>query len=463
MRPSACPPGQMGNSEVGHLNLGAGFRVLQDLPRISAAIADGSFFDNAALNAACLPGRASGGASLHLMGLVGPGGVHAVDEHLVAMVELAHRSGLPPERVLLPRLHRWSRHAAAFGGRVPPRARDAIRRGARVIATVTGRYLGDGPRPALGSDEARLRRDRPRRRASAPRPPQRPSPTRMQRDEGDEFIQPTVIADVAPMEPGDGVVHLNFRADRARQLTPRAGPAGLRSVRARRCRRVRRHDPDRVPGARRAAGGGRLPAARDRLAGGAPVAPREAAAPRRRDREVRPRHVLLQRRCRGAVSRRGPHPRAVQSRGADLRPRAGDERRTDHRRAGRGPRPARARLHRRQLRERGHGRSHRGVGGRGRGRRTSSTGAWGACRARHSARVRPLVITADHGNIEEMRDEPASPRPSTRPRRSRSSSCPRSMPAHGFATASWPMWRRPSASSSASRPGPEMTGRSLIG
>ena len=68
------PAGQMGNSEVGHLNLGAGFRVLQDLPRISAAIADGSFFDNAALNAACAR-VAERGASLHLMGLVGPGGV----------------------------------------------------------------------------------------------------------------------------------------------------------------------------------------------------------------------------------------------------------------------------------------------------------------------------------------------------------------------------------------------------
>ncbi|MEO7295512.1 MAG: 2,3-bisphosphoglycerate-independent phosphoglycerate mutase, partial [Candidatus Limnocylindria bacterium] len=93
------PAGQMGNSEVGHLNLGAGFRVLQDLPRISAAIGDGSFSTNEVLRSACREVASSGGR-LHLMGLVGPGGVHAVDEHIVAMVELAHRFGIPADRVL---------------------------------------------------------------------------------------------------------------------------------------------------------------------------------------------------------------------------------------------------------------------------------------------------------------------------------------------------------------------------
>jgi 2,3-bisphosphoglycerate-independent phosphoglycerate mutase len=210
------PAGQMGNSEVGHLNLGAGFRVLQDLPRISAAIADGSFFENAALNAACR-GVAGRDASLHLMGLVGPGGVHAVDEHLVAMVELAHRSGLPPERVRF--------HAFTDGRDTPPRSADVFLPalearfdGRATIATVTGRYW------AMDRDR---RWDRTKRAYDAVvHGIGLLAPTASAavvgayaRDEGDEFVQPTLIADAAPMQPGDAVVHLNFRADRARQLT----------------------------------------------------------------------------------------------------------------------------------------------------------------------------------------------------------------------------------------------------
>ena len=188
------------------------------------------------------------------------------------------------------------------------------------------------------------------------------------RDEGDEFIQPTLVGEVVPMTPDDAAVHLNFRADRGRQLTHAlAQPSFDRFDRGGR-RRLRRDDADRVPGSGRAAGGGRLPAARHRLAGGAPVTAREAAAPRRRDREVRPCHLFLQRRRRGAVPRRGPHPHSLEPRGADLRPRPGDERRPDHRRADRGSRPPRARLHRRQLRERRHGWPHRRLVGRGRSR-----------------------------------------------------------------------------------------------
>src|SRR6478672_11780292 len=77
------PEGQMGNSEVGHLNLGAGFRVLQDLPRINAAVTDGSFFSNPVLLAATRYAHEHE-TRLHLLALIGPGGVHAVDEHLLA-------------------------------------------------------------------------------------------------------------------------------------------------------------------------------------------------------------------------------------------------------------------------------------------------------------------------------------------------------------------------------------------
>src|SRR5947209_5577028 len=87
------PSGQMGNSEVGHLNLGAGRPVLQDLPRIDTAIAEGSFFERPALLAACERARETG--RLHAISLIGPGGVHANDRHLVALVELAARQGVP--------------------------------------------------------------------------------------------------------------------------------------------------------------------------------------------------------------------------------------------------------------------------------------------------------------------------------------------------------------------------------
>jgi len=210
------PAGQMGNSEVGHLNLGAGFRVIQDLPRISEAIADGSFFEGEALLAACRS-AVERGTRLHLMGLVGPGGVHAVDEHIVAMVELAHRSGLPPDRVLF--------HAFTDGRDTPPRSADAFlteleRRfnGHARVATVTGRYW------AMDRDR---RLERTKRAYDAivhgiglgAQTAEAAVSLGYARGENDEFIQPTIVGDPSPLQAGDLVVHLNFRADRARQLT----------------------------------------------------------------------------------------------------------------------------------------------------------------------------------------------------------------------------------------------------
>src|SRR4029079_4176524 len=133
------PPGQMGNSEVGHLNLGAGRPVLQDLPRIDAAIADGSFDARPAFLAAFERAHATGGL-LHVVSLVGPGGVHANDRHLVALAALAHRHGVP----------RLAIHALLDGRDPPPRSAitflpelegrlAAAHPGAR-IATVGGRY-----------------------------------------------------------------------------------------------------------------------------------------------------------------------------------------------------------------------------------------------------------------------------------------------------------------------------------
>ena len=168
------PEGQMGNSEVGHLNLGAGRPVLQDLPRIDAAIADGSFFTRPALLAACERAKETG--RLHAVGLIGPGGVHAHDRHLVALVELAARLGVPSVRV----------HALLDGRDTPPSSalgfmRDLEARLAAVHPDARDRdrrrpLLGDGPRPALGADRARLRRDRVR--GGGARAHRRPRPSR---------------------------------------------------------------------------------------------------------------------------------------------------------------------------------------------------------------------------------------------------------------------------------------------
>jgi 2,3-bisphosphoglycerate-independent phosphoglycerate mutase len=210
------PAGQMGNSEVGHLNLGAGFPVLQDLPRISAAVADGTFFANPDLLAAARQ-AVEHATRLHLLALVGPGGVHAVDEHILAMVDLAARAGLPPDRVLL--------HAFTDGRDTPPRSAVALlpdleRRiaGRATIATVSGRFYAmdrDGRWERIALAWEAIVHGRGETAAST----RDAIAAADARGESDEFIRPTVIGAYPGMGDGDSVVHLNFRADRARQLT----------------------------------------------------------------------------------------------------------------------------------------------------------------------------------------------------------------------------------------------------
>ncbi len=212
------PDGQMGNSEVGHLNLGAGRPVLQDLPRIDAAIADRSFAANAALVGASRA-AAAGGGPLHVISLIGPGGVHANDRHLVALASIAHGVGAPV-RI----------HALLDGRDTPPSSalgfvEDLERRLAAAhpdarIATVGGRYFG------MDRDK---RWDRIERAYDAivHAEATHPAPTASaavqaayDRGETDEFVTPTTIDGVArPMDDGASIVHANFRADRARQLT----------------------------------------------------------------------------------------------------------------------------------------------------------------------------------------------------------------------------------------------------
>jgi 2,3-bisphosphoglycerate-independent phosphoglycerate mutase len=210
------PPGQMGNSEVGHLNLGAGFRVLQDLPRITEAIETGEFYANPVLTAAVEHALAQK-SRLHLLGLIGPGGIHAVDGHIEAMIELAHRAGLPAERVVL--------HAFTDGRDTPPRSAiefvPSLERrieGKATIGSVSGRYY------AMDRDK---RWERTRQAWDALvhgeglHAPTATSAVEAAyaRDESDEFIQPTLVAGEPSIGDGDAVVHMNFRADRARQMT----------------------------------------------------------------------------------------------------------------------------------------------------------------------------------------------------------------------------------------------------
>ncbi|HVM29812.1 MAG TPA: 2,3-bisphosphoglycerate-independent phosphoglycerate mutase [Candidatus Limnocylindrales bacterium] len=211
------PAGQMGNSEVGHLNIGAGTPVLQDLPRIDAALADGSFEDNRALRLAAE--RAVGGGRLHLVGLVGPGGVHSVDRHAVAIARMARRLGVADVVV----------HALLDGRDTPPRSAssfvpDLERRlaeahpGAR-IATVGGRYFGMDRDRRWDRVELAYRaivHGEGQRAAS----PLAAVEAGYERAENDEFVQPTIIDGVdGGLRDGDAVIHFNFRADRARQLT----------------------------------------------------------------------------------------------------------------------------------------------------------------------------------------------------------------------------------------------------
>ncbi|MCX7032473.1 MAG: 2,3-bisphosphoglycerate-independent phosphoglycerate mutase [Arenimonas sp.] len=210
------PDGQMGNSEVGHMNIGAGRIVYQDLTRVDAAIEDGSFYDNAELVAACRAAKANGGA-LHVMGLLSPGGVHSHEEHLFAMIELARREGVGDIAI----------HAFLDGRDTPPRsAEDSLHRllaicadGDAHVATISGRYY------AMDRDQRWDRVERAYRAIAEADADDVASDAitalhaAYGRGENDEFVLPTVINGGRAMRDGDAVVFMNFRADRARQLT----------------------------------------------------------------------------------------------------------------------------------------------------------------------------------------------------------------------------------------------------
>ena len=220
-RAVGLPEGQMGNSEVGHLNLGAGSVVRQDLTRIDDAIADGSFAANDVLV------EAMGAQRLHLLGLVSAGGVHASMDHLRALIEMASARGVPELLV----------HAFTDGRDTLPDSGagyveeveawlDAA--GGR-IATVSGRYYAMDrdrrwDRTQLAYDtivEARSEQPPAASGVEAVR-------AAYERGETDEFVKPTVVGEGGPVRPGDSLIYFNFRPDRARQLSEKLAEAGHR-------------------------------------------------------------------------------------------------------------------------------------------------------------------------------------------------------------------------------------------
>ena len=204
------PPGQMGNSEVGHLTIGSGRVLFQDLMRINVAIESRKLFENPALVEAFERAKERG-SNVHLLGLVSYGGVHSHIDHLRALLELAERRGMA-ERTWI--------HAFTDGRDVSPTSAvaDLAELPAERIATVAGRYY------AMDRDQRWERTERALAALIRGEGVQGPDPVeevKQSYDKGvtDEFIEPVVLSDRPRIAPGDVVIVFNFRPDRARQLT----------------------------------------------------------------------------------------------------------------------------------------------------------------------------------------------------------------------------------------------------
>ena len=211
------PDGQMGNSEVGHMNLGAGRVVYQDFTRVTKAIRDGEFFANPTICSAVDKAVAAGKA-VHILGLLSDGGVHSHQDHLVAMAELAAQRGA--EKIYL--------HAFLDGRDTPPKSAQSsielldatfARLGKGRIASVIGRYF------AMDRDNRWDRVEQAYRLIVDGAAEYRATSAvdglnaAYARGESDEFVKATAIGEAVRVEDGDAVVFMNFRADRARELT----------------------------------------------------------------------------------------------------------------------------------------------------------------------------------------------------------------------------------------------------
>jgi 2,3-bisphosphoglycerate-independent phosphoglycerate mutase len=203
------PPGQMGNSEVGHLNLGAGAIVPQDLARIDRAVEDGTLAESSVLR-----DLMDGAERVHLIGLVSDGGVHSSDGHLKALVELASSWGVPDVVV----------HAFTDGRDTSPKGGAKYLEeveswdGARV-GSVIGRYFAmdrDGRWDRVQKAYDLLVHGRGEHHSESGAAAARDA---YERDETDEFITPTTVGEEACIRPGDAVLGFNFRPDRMREIT----------------------------------------------------------------------------------------------------------------------------------------------------------------------------------------------------------------------------------------------------
>ena len=319
------PDGQMGNSEVGHTNIGGGRVVYQDLPRITRAVEDGSFFENEAYVAA-MDACKAGGNTLHLYGLLSDGGVHSHNTHLWALLEMAKRRGL--EKVYI--------HAFLDGRDVSPTSgkdfvAEAVEKCAEIgvgkVATVMGRYYAmdrdkrwdrvEQAYDAMVYGQGRQNRD-----------PVDAVAKSYAKGVTDEFVEPVVCDSEGMISDNDSIIFFNFRPDRAREIT-RAFV-----------------DPD-FDGFQReffpltyvctteydaSMPNVRVAFPRNLVANGLGEYLSKMGMTQLRllshrgDGEIRPCHLLLQRRVRGCVPRRGPGAGALPQ-GGHLRPPAGDERR----------------------------------------------------------------------------------------------------------------------------------------
>jgi len=205
------PEGQMGNSEVGHMNIGSGRVVMQDLPRIDAAIADGSLANNPKLLEFVEKLKASGGVC-HIMGLLSDGGVHSHQNHIAGLAKIISASGI---KVLI--------HAFTDGRDTPPQSAlqyiaDFKKEFPQAqFASVSGRYYAMDrdkrwDRVSMACDNMAL--------ASGKNYPNIEAAVQQSYQDGknDEFVLPASIGDYAGMQDGDGLIMANFRADRAREI-----------------------------------------------------------------------------------------------------------------------------------------------------------------------------------------------------------------------------------------------------
>ena len=404
-RDVGLPPGQMGNSEVGHLNLGAGAVVKQDLARIDDAIADGSFFDNPALRDACGRARESRRGRMHAIALVSDGGVHSGWSHIEAAIELAAEEGvsdlvlhvLTDGRDTLPRsgagyvaeVERWLVHAGrvgTVGGRYWGMDRD--RRWERTKKAYDAIVLASGQHAESAAEAI----------AAA-----------YAAEVTDEFIEPTVIGDYDGVAADEPVLFVNFRPDRARQLTSALGDPAFDDF-----------DRGRGPVLEVATmteyrEGWDYPVAFSPSEPDITIAEVIAGLGERQLHVAETEkyaHVTYffnggrEQEWSGEERALAQSPRDVPTYDHKPEMNAGGGRQGVHGELGRG---AALHVRRHQLRQPGHGRPHRrdprgGRRGRGGGR---------AARPRSSRRVHArggaCIITADHGNAEQMLEPDGSP------------------------------------------------------